>query len=88
MAGKRYTVEFAPAAVRDFKRLDPQIQRRLRPHIDALADTPRPSGAKALQGATDVLRIRVGSYRILYTVKDRELVVLVIRLGDRKEVYR
>jgi mRNA interferase RelE/StbE len=85
---KRYVVKLAPAAIRDFKRLDIQPQRRLRPHIDTLADNPHPTGVNALQCDSSILRIRIGSCRILYTVKDQELIVLVLKIGDRKKVYR
>jgi mRNA interferase RelE/StbE len=58
--------------------LDKPIRERVAAAIDALAETPRPSGAIAMQGAAGLLRIRVGSYRVVYTVSDRELIVLVI----------
>jgi len=56
--------------------------------IDALADNPRPSGAEKLKGAKDLWRIRSGNYRIIYTIQDEALLVLVIRIGHRREVYR
>ena len=55
---------------------------------DALAADPRPPGAKALVGIVGVLRIRVGAYRVLYEVQDDHLVVLVIDVGHRREIYR
>ena len=65
-----------------------EIQRSLRPHIEALANQPRPTGAKKLKGRDDLWRIRVGDYRIIYEIRDRILVVLVVRVGHRREVYR
>jgi mRNA interferase RelE/StbE len=56
--------------------------------IGALAAGPRPSGCKKLAGNTDYYRIRVGDYRVLYEVRDREVLVLVIKIGHRREVYR
>ncbi len=56
--------------------------------IDALATTPRPRGASALQGHPGVLRIRVGDYRIIYQVQDDLLTVLILRVAHRREVYR
>lgn len=83
-----YTVEFSPGAEREFRKLAHQIQRKLRPRIDALADDPRPAGAKKLKGRDELWRIRAGDYRIVYEVRDRILVVLVVRVAHRGEVYR
>ncbi len=83
-----YTVEFSPGAARDFRKLAREIQHRLRPRIDALADNPRPGGAKKLSGGHELWRIRVGDYRIVYEVRDRTLVVLVVRVAHRREAYR
>ena len=83
-----YTVEFSPAAEREYGKLARGIQLRLRPRIDALADAPRPAGAKKLKGAGELWRIRVGDYRIVYEVRDRTLLVLVVRVAHRRQVYR
>lgn len=82
-----YTVEFSPAAAREFRKLGREIQLRLRPRIDALADDPRPSGAKKLKGS-DLWRIRVGDHRVVYAIRNQVLVVLVVRIAHRREVYR
>ncbi|OIQ85545.1 plasmid stabilization system protein [mine drainage metagenome] len=84
----RYHVTYASAAARALRRLDRPVQRRLADAIDRLGDDPRPHGAKALQGADGLLRIRVGDYRIIYAIHDEQLVVLVATLGHRREVYR
>jgi mRNA interferase RelE/StbE len=83
-----YTVELKPAAVRDLKAIPERERKRIKTRIDALAENPRPHGAKALQGGEGYLRIRVGDYRIIYTVLDRLLLVVVIRVGNRRDVYR
>jgi len=83
-----YAVEFSPSARREFRKLAREIQRSLRPRLDALANEPRPTGAKKLKGSDDLWRIRVSDYRIIYEIRDRILVVLVIRVGHRREVYR
>jgi mRNA interferase RelE/StbE len=83
-----YAVEFSPGAEREFRKLAREIQMRLRPRIDALADDPRPAGAKKLKGADDLWRIRAGDYRIVYQIRDRILLVLVVRVAHRREVYR
>lgn len=83
-----YAVEISPGAEREFRKLDHETQRRLRPRIEALASEPRPAGAKKLKGREDLWRIRAGDYRIVYEVRDRILVVLVVRIAHRREVYR
>ena len=81
-----YRVELRPAAVRSLRKLDPQVRRRVQGAIAMLAQDPRPPGARALQGRPG-LRVRVGDYRILYTVDDDVLLVVVVRLGHRRDVY-
>jgi mRNA interferase RelE/StbE len=69
------------------RKMHPQIARRVMAAIEALAEDPRPSGATALKGQ-DALRIRVADYRVVYTINDNELTVVVIRAGHRREIYR
>lgn len=83
-----YTVELKPSAKRALGKLDRQIQGRLAAVIDALAEDPHPPASTKLQGQEDLYRVRVGDYRIIYQVEDDVLVVLVIRIGHRREVYR
>jgi mRNA interferase RelE/StbE len=82
-----YRVEFKPAAERAFRKLPRSIQVRIRPHVDGLADDPRPPGAKKLTNAGDQWRIRVGDYRVVYTIQDDVLLVLVVKVGNRRDVY-
>ena len=90
MAERRYIILVAPSAKRALASLPIPVQRRLGRVIDALATEPRPRGSKLLTGklVDRVWRIRAGDYRILYDIRDEELVVLVVRLGRRREVYR
>jgi mRNA interferase RelE/StbE len=83
-----YAIEFAPSAEREFGKLARAIQARLRPHIDALAREPRPAGAKKLKGRDGFWRVRIGDYRIVYEIRDRVLLVLVVRIAHRREAYR
>jgi len=85
---KQYRIEFTPRAVRDFRALSKGIQRRLTSLIDTLGKQPRTAGAKKLAGADNLYRIHSGDYRVLYQIKDTVCIVLVIRVGHRKEVYR
>jgi mRNA interferase RelE/StbE len=83
-----YQVELTPSARRQFRRLTPDVRKRLAPVIDRLADAPRPPGAVKLSGSEHRYRPRVGDYRILYELYDDRLVVTVVRVGHRREVYR
>jgi mRNA interferase RelE/StbE len=83
-----YRIEVTPAARRDLTKLPSETLRRVDAHILALAENPFPAGAKKLQSSEPIFRIRVGDYRILYTVEHHRLVILVIRIGHRCEIYR
>ena len=82
-----YRIEYAAAAARQIERLPRDVQSRVLGRIEALAHTPRPPGAIRLTGG-DAYRIRVGDYRIIYAVADELLVVLIVKVGHRREVYR
>lgn len=88
MSTQRYAITFTRAAERALRKADRQVQRRLLDAIEDLRDDPRPPGAKTLQGGDDLVRVRVGDYRIVYRVHDDELEVVVVTLGHRREVYR
>jgi mRNA interferase RelE/StbE len=83
-----YSVFLAPTVERQLKKLPQQVATQIVPILKALATEPRPSGAKKLKGSEDVWRIRKGNYRILYEVKDKQLTVLILKIGDRKQVYK
>jgi mRNA interferase RelE/StbE len=83
-----YSIEITREALRALAKLDKPVRRRLQTVIDGLQAEPRPSGVKALQGFKGAYRIRVGDYRIVYTIDDGRLTVVVIDLGHRREIYR
>lgn len=83
-----YAVEFAASALREFKALDRAMQRRIATHIDELTGNPFPPGSKKLRGSPDHYRIRVGDYRIIYRVDGKRLLILILKIGHRREVYR
>ena len=85
---QRYDVRLARRAVRSLAQWQRQEQLRIRAAIDLLAENPRAPGCVALQGEPGVFRVRVGDFRILYEVLDGLLLVQVVRLGHRREVYR
>ena len=84
----RYRIELTRDALRSLAKLDKPVRRRLQGAIDKLADDPRPAGMIALRGAPGAFRIRVGDYRIIYTVQDERLLIVVVDIGHRREVYR
>lgn len=83
-----YSILLAPSAERQLKACTPATQKRLVKRMKDLRDNPRPQGVKKLAGEDDLYRIREGDYRIIYTIRDKEMIVLVVKIGDRKEVYR
>ena len=84
----RYRVEISRTAERQLERLPGEGQRRVVATILALADDPLPRGSRKLSGYEDVFRVRVGRYRILYSVATKTLIVIVLKIGHRRDVYR
>lgn len=84
----RYQVEFTQKAFDDFARLPEKVQGKLSLEIDTLSDEPSPRGARKITGFDDCYRIRYGDYRLIYAVIDEHLVILIVRAGHRKDVYR
>ena len=82
----KYRIELRPAAVKALRRIDPQDRSRVQGAIALLGEDPRPPGARALQGR-DGYRVRVGNYRIIYTIRNDILVVVVVTVGHRRDVY-
>ena len=86
-----YRIEFTPRAARQFEDLEDledRWRKKLAVRIDALAHDPRPANARKLAGSDDLYRIRAGDYRVIYRVEGRLVLVTVIRMGHRREVYR
>ena len=83
-----YRIAVKPSAARALARLPHPAQRPITRKIDALADEPRPWGAEKLRGADDLYRIRAGDYRVIYQIRDDVLLILVVRVGHRRDVYR
>ncbi len=84
-----YHVDFTKAAVRDLKRLPREAQIRIDAAIELLGENPHPPAAKKLKGRlSEYYRVRVGSFRVIYRIEEDRLVVCVVRVQDRKDVYR
>jgi len=83
-----YTVQYDPKALKELTKLDKPAARRIVKAVEALSIDPHPSGSRPLVGYPDLRRIRVGEYRVVYTVKDAQLVVLALRVAHRSAAYR
>lgn len=84
-----YRIEFLPGAARQLEKLPITGRALVAVAIDGLSEEPRPDGAKLLSGTSGerIWRLAVGDYRVLYQVKDSVLLVLIVRVADRREVY-
>ena len=83
----RFELRFKPSVAKDLRGIPKTEVRRLLKRIEALGDDPRPAGCEKLTGR-DLYRIRQGAYRIVYSVDDAAVVIQVIKVGHRREVYR
>ncbi|HEX5493078.1 MAG TPA: type II toxin-antitoxin system RelE/ParE family toxin [Mycobacteriales bacterium] len=91
MTDRRYRVDLVPCARRQLRKLDSQTARRVLAALDGFQDDPRPHGCRDMVGQPDRWRVRVagtGDYRIVYEVHDGHLLVLVITIAHRRDVYR
>jgi len=83
-----YRLEVKESGQRELAELPTRIQRRIVRALEKLAEDPRPSGVHKIRGTEDAYRIRVGDYRVIYEVREKQLVVYVIRMRHRKDAYR
>ncbi|MBX3278985.1 MAG: type II toxin-antitoxin system RelE/ParE family toxin [Acidobacteria bacterium] len=81
-------IEVLRSAVKELRSLPKDAQIRIGRAIDSLASNPRPPRVKALQSDGKRLRIRIGDYRVIYQVEDDRLVVLIVKIGHRREIYK
>lgn len=83
----RYELRFKPSVAKDLRDIPQTDMRRILARIETLRDDPRPAGSEKLS-AQERYRLRQGNYRILYTVADAEVVVEIVKVGHRREIYR
>ncbi|MGH9596067.1 MAG: type II toxin-antitoxin system RelE family toxin [Edaphobacter sp.] len=83
----KYSVELKVSARKELERLPTKLIERIFPKLEGLASEPRPAGCKKLKGGQQEWRIRVGDYRVVYTIDDEKLLVSVMRIRHRSEVY-
>ena len=83
-----YVVSFKPSAEKALRKLSQTTQKRIVAAVEELQDDPRPPGCVKLSGEDELWRIHVGDFRVVYSVQDDKLIVLVVRVAHRKDVYR
>ena len=83
-----YEIEISRTAEKQLKKLSEDDQLRVVRAVLALAEEPQPRGSRKLSAHDDVFRIRVGRFRVLYSVAENRLVILILKIGHRKDVYR
>lgn len=83
-----YSIEFDKSVKKTLSKLPNEVIKKILDVIAELADDARPNGCKKLQSSGDYYRIKVGNYRIIYEIDDGELLILVVEIGHRKEVYK
>lgn len=84
----RYSLEISRTAEKQLRKLPRDDQRRVASALLALGEDPYPQGCRKLVGHDDVFRIRAGVYRVIYSVSGKKLVVIILKIGHRKDVYR
>lgn len=82
-----YHIEIAPAVERQIRKLEASVRRKILKKIETLGSNPRPAGVEKLTD-TGMYRVRVGDHRIIYDIEDKVTRVLVLKVGDRKEIYK
>ena len=88
MASEEYSIEWKRSAAKELKRLPKEVVTRVLEAVETLRINPFHAGVRKLSGAEHTYRIREGSYRVLYSVYTSRLIIEVIRVGHRKDVYR
>jgi mRNA interferase RelE/StbE len=84
----RHRLEISRTAERQLRKLPADDRRRVARAMLALGDEPHSPGSRKLTGYDDVFRVRVGVYRIIYSVAGRTLVIIILKIGHRKDIYR
>lgn len=83
-----YTIEWKASARKELRKLPPPVIKRVVTAVTELASEPYPMGSRKLVGSQRTYHIRTGDYRVIYTVLDDKLIIEVVRVAHRKDVYR
>ena len=84
----QYRIEVSATAERQLKKIRREDKVRILRSISLLAGDPRPSGCRKMSGYDDIYRLRIGDYRVIYEVDGRRIIVVILKTGHRREVYR
>ena len=84
----KYRIEIAATAEKQLKKIRREDEVRILRSISLLASEPRPGGCRKMSGYDDIYRIRVGNYRVIYEIDGKRIVVIILKIGHRKDVYR
>lgn len=85
---ENFAIIFSSQARQSLRKLPLNIQKKMREKISLLSFNPRPSGIKAIKGKKGLFRLRVGDYRVIYKIENQLLIITIIEVGHRKEIYR
>jgi mRNA interferase RelE/StbE len=83
-----YRIEVSGTAERQLKKIRREDKVRILRAISLLADEPRPSGCKKMSGYDDIYRIRIGNYRVIYEIDGKQVIIVILKIGHRRDVYR
>ena len=83
-----YDIRIKQSALKALKKVDQKARARIWTTISGLADDPRPRGCVKLSNADDLWRLRIGDYRIVYHIREKQLVIVVVKIGHRRDVYK
>ena len=84
----KYSINYKRSAYEELLQLPASIAHKIKNAIDSLSDNPRPHNCKKLKGSVNDYRLRIGNYRVVYTIIDAFLIITVIKIAHRKDVYR
>jgi len=82
-----YKIEILSTADKNLRRINSKDREKIAQGINKLSNNPRPQGSKKLKGS-DFYRLRIGDYRVIYLIKEKQLIVIIVRIGHRREIYR
>jgi mRNA interferase RelE/StbE len=84
----KYRIEVSATAERQLKKIRPEDKVRILRSISLLASEPRPGGCRKMSGYDNIYRIRVGNYRVIYEIDGKRIIIVILKIGHRREVYR
>lgn len=88
MSEENYSIEFLRTALKELSKLPQDVQQRIAAKIDELKTNPYLPGVKALKNGDGRLRLRVGDYRVIYRIEEDKLVILIVKVGHRRNIYK